>query len=186
MLRFVFVVLFSLFFLAQLKAQETGYQIGYIVTNENDTIKGMVKNKNLAPYRVLTEIKFKKNNDGKMEIFSPVQLKGFQIGPAKYLSVDLKMNGFNEKSFVEVIVEGYLNYYELESSAFGAGKSVTYVILQRKGEKKQVYYSKSDLLFNFKKTLTEYLKDMPNLCEKINDGTYKKKDIEKIVNEYNQ
>jgi hypothetical protein len=182
----VFVVLITLLFLPQLKAQETGYQNGYIVTNENDTIRGLVKNKNLVPYRVLTEIKFKKNNESKVEVFSPAQLKGFQVGSAKYLSIGINTDGLKEKLFLEVIVEGFLNYYELESSAFGAGRSANYVILQRKGEKEQVFFSKKDILFNFKKTLTEYLKDMPNLCEKINNGTYKKKDIEKIVNEYNQ
>ena len=38
---------------------------------------------------------------------------------------------------------------------------------------------------NFKRKMAEYLKDAPELVAKINDGTYTRKHVEAIVNEYN-
>jgi hypothetical protein len=166
-------------------AQEVGYQNGFVITNENDTIRGLIKNRNSVPYRVLVDIKFKKDKDSKVEMFEPHQLKGFQIGTTKYKSLTTSANEISERLFLEVIIEGKLNYYELEYSGLGAGNSTYYVILQLNGKKEQLTYSKRDMLFSFKNKITEYLSDNAVLCEKIRSGFYKKKDIEKIVKEYN-
>ncbi len=40
--------------------------------------------------------------------------------------------------------------------------------------------------YNFKKDVADYFKDYPALAVKISSGEYSKKDLEKIVNEYNQ
>ncbi|MFM7430972.1 MAG: hypothetical protein ACKO1F_13865 [Flammeovirgaceae bacterium] len=137
--------------LASARSQEAGYQSGFIVTNQNDTIKGLIKNKNSVPYRILVDIKFKKNKDSEVEKFGPRQLKGFQIGSTKYKSLITDANGISETLFLEVVDEGKLNYYELEYTGLGAGNVTNYVILQLSNRKEQLIYSKNDMLFSLKK-----------------------------------
>jgi len=169
-----------------LKGQETGYMEGYIITNSNDTLIGFVKNRNLVPYRVLERIKFKKNQDSKVESFAPDQLMGFRIGDHYFISKNTTaVSGVNEKFFLEIIVEGFLSYYELEHTSLGVSNATKYVILERFDEENQLTYIVNSIMFNFKKSVTEYISDAPALCDKINRGFYKRKDITQIVKEFN-
>ena len=94
--------------------------------------------------------------------------------------------------FLEVIVDGYLSYYELEYTGFGVGggtgnrSSAEYVVLQRENEKVQLVFDKHSVAITFKKRMTEYLKDAPELVSKLNDGTYTRKHVNLIVKEYNE
>jgi len=165
--------------------QETGYAEGYIVTVAGDTLTGLVKNKNATPYRVLIDIKFKRDEKSKVETFSPDRLKGFRIGMKQYVPKDVKLNFGVEKLFVEVIVDGHLSYYALEYTGFGAGNISEYVILEKINEKSQLVYDERSVAINFKKKMAEYLKDAPEIVAKLNNGTYTRKNVEAIVKEYN-
>ena len=165
--------------------QETGYAEGYIVTVAGDTLTGLVKNKNATPYRVLIDIKFKRDEKSKVETFSPDRLKGFRIGMKQYVPKDVKLNFGVEKLFVEVIVDGHLSYYALEYTGFGAGNISEYVILEKVNEKSQLVYDERSVAINFKKKMAEYLKDAPEIVAKLNNGTYTRKHVEAIVKEYN-
>jgi hypothetical protein len=161
--------------------QETGYLTGFIVTNENDTIHGLVKNKNLAPYRILQDIKFKKDSDSKVEIYSPKDIKAFQAGPNSYVSKQYRENNAYRTSFVEVLIEGDMNFYELRITGLGTGNEIIYQMLQRKNE---------DYLFsvygeNFKERLLDYMKNEQALSDQIKEGKYKRNNIEELVKEYN-
>ena len=166
-------------------SQETGYVKGYVVTIEGDTLAGLVKNKNATPYRVLIDIKFKRDEKSKVETFSPDRLKGFRIGTKQYVSKEVHLNSGVEKLFVEVIIDGHLSYYELEYTGFGAGNISEYVILEKANEKTQLAYDEHSVAINFKKKMAEYLRDAPELVAKINNGTYTRKHVEAIVKEYN-
>ncbi|WP_276372717.1 hypothetical protein [Chryseolinea sp. H1M3-3] len=159
-------------------AQDTGYLHGYIVTNENDTILGLVKNKNFTPYRVLQDIKFKKEKSGEMETYAPKDLKSFQVGSSRYVS---KKFGEDDLSFFEVLIEGDLNYYELRVTGFGTGNETVYQMLQKKNE--DAFFSVYGP--NFQERLLAYFADEPILSEKIKAGTYKRNNIDKLVKEYN-
>ena len=166
-------------------SQETGYVKGYVVTIEGDTLTGLVKNKNTTPYRVLIDIKFKRDEKSKVETFSPDRLKGFRIGTKQYVSKEVHVHFGVERLFVEVIVDGHLSYYALEYTGFGAGNISEYVILEKTNEKDQLVYDEHSVAINFKKKMAEYLKDAPELVAKINNGTYTRKHVEAIVKEYN-
>jgi hypothetical protein len=90
--------------------QESGYLEGFIVTNKNDTIRGLVKNIALVPYRILKNTKFKISKNDKTKTYSPDELKFFQAGAHQYVSKKLKFpNGLTSQSFLEI-----LNYARLE------------------------------------------------------------------------
>jgi hypothetical protein len=165
-------------------AQEVGYMPGYVVTNEYDTIKGLIKNKNLVPYRVLENIKFKLDEKSKPVIYSPDQLKAFTIGEDRYISGKHNYFDVEKQDFMKVIIEGPLSLYKLEITGFGAGNVSNYSVMEKHGEWLN-FNNAGDLTFNFKKEITRYLSDAPALCDKINKGVYKRKHIETIVKEFN-
>lgn len=164
-------------------SQEIGFMPGFIVTNSNDTIKGFVKNKNLAPYRILQNIKFKKTLEDKTQSYSPQELIGFQAGPNRYVSKDYKEKGLEgiQRSFMEIMVEGDLTYYELRVTGMGVGGEYVYKILQKRNDPFlfSVYGSK------WKERLVEYLYDEPAICKKIVDGDFTTDNIKKLTEAYN-
>lgn len=167
-------------------AQDAGYQNGFIVTNQNDTIHGLIKYKNTAPYRVLEKIKFKRTKEEKDESYSPDEIKGFTIDTVTFISKLTKATGTSERRFLKPIVMGALSYYELEHTGFGAGNITEYIILEKKDASEQLTYVVNSLGFNFKKKMSEYVKEVPGLSDKISSGAYTKKDLKLIVTEYNK
>ena len=180
-MKSILICLCSVLSLAAL-GQEIGYLEGFIVTNNNDTIHGLVKNKNLVPFRILENIKFKNNKDDKPKIYSPIELKFFQAGTNQYVSRKLKFpDGSLSQSFLEVLIDGEMSHYELRVTLPGVGSELVYQILQRKNEEAlfSVYREK------FKERLLDFMKNDPEFIQKINDGIYKRKNIEDMVNDYN-
>ncbi len=184
---FIIICLTALIF-HSVRSQDIGYLTGYIVTNEGDTLSGLVKNKNALPYRVLSNIKFKHNDGAVVTEYSPSQLKGFTVEKARYISNDKTRFGETSKSFMELIIDDELMLLEFIETQFGTGGDLVYKLIQRKKDESQYLFSTSanDLTLNFKSKISEYLKDAPVLCEKIKSGTYKKKHIVEIVKEYNE
>jgi len=169
-------------------AQEKGYELGYVVTISNDTIKGLIKNRNSKI--VFEDIKFKKDQKSKVETFTPRQLKSYKRLEAEYYSKRIDLDdgtGFKNHYFLEQKIKGdYLCYYEFDI-LLGTGNNAYYGILEKPAEKSNVVWtqgvwSQSD----FRKKVSSYLKDELALSEKISNGTYKTKDIEEIVREYNE
>jgi hypothetical protein len=168
-----------------LAAQNTGFVAGYLVTNEGDTLRGMIKYRNEIPYRVLEKIKYRKTAEGKDTDYSPDQVRFFMLGNTLYVSKLTSATGSPKKLFLETVISGYLSYYKFEYTESGAGNRTQYVILEKKGDRTQLFYILNSVDFSFKKEMTEYLKDAPPVCEKIIKGTYRQRHIEEITEAYN-
>jgi len=167
-----------------LKGQDSGFLNGYIITNANDTIDGLVKYVNYAPYRVLIDIKFKEGGNSKTKTYPPNTILGYRAGEKIFHSVKIDENG--DKQFMELVIDGYVRLYESTVSSFGvpqygSASSVSSYLL-KKDDKKAFSVGQG----KFKERLSEYLADNTSLSEKIKNGDYKKKDLEEIVNEYNK
>jgi hypothetical protein len=186
-MRHFIIIFLTILTSYSVKSQDTGFLKGYIITDKGDTLTGLIKNKNAVPYRVLPNIKFKQDENSKVTEYSPVQLKGFTIGQTRYLSNNFTRFGETAKSFMELIIDDDLMLLEYRETQFGTGGDLVYKVVQRKKDGSQYFFStsSSDMTFNFKTKISEYLKDNPTLCEKIKSGTYKKKHIIEIVKEYN-
>lgn len=163
-------------------SQSPGYNNGFIVKNNNDTLYGLIKNRNLNPYFYsYTEIKFKTDEKAKVEIFTPDSVKAYTVGDSwfvtKYLSQKKKL------FFYEIIVEGYVSFYELKLKNFK--NDVFYAVLSKQNDENELAFAELDMFYPFKKRMMEFFKDAPALCNKIRNGIYTQMDIEKIVREYN-
>jgi hypothetical protein len=163
-------------------AQEFGYLPGYVVTNANDTIRGLVKYANVAPYRRLPRIKFKENEDAKVKIFPPEENKGFTAGEKIFHSCRTE----GERYFMELIINGPLRLYQHSETMLGvpqngASADASSYFLLREGA-----YDVFSVDGSFKKIIAEYLSDNKEISNKILEGVYKRRDIREIVLQYNR
>ena len=166
-----------------LRGQDSGFLNGYIITNSNDTIVGLVKYINQVPYRVLVDIKFKETEKSKTKVYPPDKILGYKAENKIFHS--LKISDYSGKQFMELIIDGYVRLYTSTVTSVGvpqngsANSSSNYLL--KSGDKALFSIDKK-----FKERLSEYLSDNEVVSGKIKTGVYKKKDIAEIVNEYNE
>jgi len=166
----------------RLKGQDSGFLNGYIITNSNDTIVGLVKYVNQVPYRVLVDIKFKETEKSKTKVYPPETILGYKAESKIFHS--LKDPDYSGKQFMELIIDGYVRLYTSTVTSFGASQygsansSSNYLL--KTGDKVLFSVDKK-----FKERVSEYLSDNEVVSGKIRNGVYKKSDIEEIIKEYN-
>jgi hypothetical protein len=161
------IIHFILFLLLLLVYQCTSAQ-DFLVTIKGDTLLGTVKILYGPDKKVQVAQKGKSkttlhlfqvsyyNQAG--EIFKPVK------GPAGY-------------TFMKLVKSGYLSLY-----AFQMENQTTYdgmFLVKKDGQSLEVPN------LNFKKMLKGYLSDCPDIVIKIDQGEYPKKDLEKLIDDYN-
>jgi hypothetical protein len=163
------------------QGQDSGFLTGYIISNSNDTIHGLVKYINQVPYRVLIDIKFKENEKSKTKVYPPGTIIGYRAEGKTFHS--LKLPGGNQ--FMELVIDGHVRLYRSTVTSFGvpqygpANQSDDFLL--KSGDKNLFSVRKG----KFKERLSEYLADNNTISTKIKNGEYKKNDIELIINEYN-
>jgi hypothetical protein len=177
------IFFFLLFIPMFVKSQQTGYNDGFIVKNNNDTIFGSVKNRDAFPYRLLRYVMFKPTKNSQPEYYDPEELKEFQIGNTKYVSRYLKVKKKNY--FFEFISGGRLQHYELEFNNWGANNNTYYTLLQKDGDEEYLSFEMNNPLFPFRRKIVEYLKEAPGLCKKISSGIYHQGHLKRIIRDYN-
>jgi hypothetical protein len=165
-------------------AQDSGFLPGFIITNSSDTIKGLVKYINQVPYRVLSDIKFKENEEAKTQQYSANELIGYKAEEKIFNSVSTSGKE-GARKFMELIADGYVKTYRLTVSSFRTStygaNTRTYDYLLKTGDTKPY---KIDA-YNWNETLSDYLSDNKTLANRIRNGVYTYRDLPDIVKEYN-
>ncbi|MCW3091956.1 MAG: hypothetical protein JWP81_3025 [Ferruginibacter sp.] len=178
------IIAFTFFPMCMTSQVLTGYNSGFVVTNKNDTIYGLLKLRNTFPYRVHESVLFRQTEEAQPQPFPPAEIKGFVIGKeiyeSKYLS-DKK----ERKGFFQIKIKGFLSYYEMESYGGPQAGSSYKVLLQKEDTDQLFIYDVGNFFFPFRRKLSEYLKDYPELASKIKHNVYNEVHIIQIVNKYN-
>lgn len=103
-------LLFLCLFIA-VKAQ-TNFLPGYIITNEGDTLKGLIDYRSDA--RNARKCEFKKNTEAPMQEFLPFSIQSYRFNDGKYyVSREVMVDGQPTPLFIEYLVNGIsdLFYY---------------------------------------------------------------------------
>ena len=140
----------------------------YIITNKGDTVRGEIK---LLSFDLLDRVQVKTGKEKK--VYTAKETKVCSFKGESYRPVKEE----NAIRFMKVIKYGYLSLY-----AFNSPNLHTYdkrMLTKLDGTSMEV----PNLLFT--KIMVSYLDDCPTIREKIKSEDYGKKDIEKIVDEYN-
>lgn len=194
--------LFLFFFLFALNKTNAKEVSGYYINLSNDTIKINFK---ITMELFSDEINISSiqcgvmmyNEKHKKVYLKPEAIKEihFDLESKHYKFVSLQNTlqlcqcFYSSKFLLKQIIDGDLKLYtyHLNSQSGGqsAGQTTMYSgevnILQKKdGALFKIDY------FSFKKSLSEYLSDCPELVQKIQDKIYGKDDLLKIVSDYNQ
>lgn len=178
---------------------------GYIITNKGEKIEGYLKR--FLKIKSQRKVKFFKTLDDKPVVYGPKDLKAYKIENDYYESHPYEGLNGKTKVFLLRTVEGKIDlfdYYirveddqgkELTLSKKGNkevildfdGTKIQTEILAVKDGKEYLKFASTKVVFSFKKIMSKYVSDFPELATKIKNKEkgYKITAILKIVNEYN-
>ena len=140
----------------------------YLVTTRTDTLKGEIK---LLTFGQMDQVQIA--IDKKKKVYKPMEVSSLFIGGEFYKPLTYE----NSIRFMKVLKTGYLSYY-----AFRLPNQTLY-----DGR----YLAKMDGQgieapnLGFKKVITRFLEDCPEVTAKIKADELKRNDLEKIIDEYN-
>ena len=174
-------LIFAFLLLPVLVSGQKDYQTGYIITNRNDTLTGKVKDRKPPPFsKLYKKIRFKRNRLLKRK-YGPQQIIAYKQGNNQFESlwIDVSQNIFKEiytsvpdlgeKSFMKVIVKGYLTYYHWEFQDYESDYIDEISLYKRTNESSFARVTQG--IFGLKKKrLAEYFQDCPELINKIEKG----------------
>ena len=142
-------------------------QRDYLVTVKGDTVTGQIS---LQQFGTVEQALVKRD---KREIFSAINvrevfLKGIRYKPLQYAGVI---------KFMQILSDGYLSLLAFQPQG----------IMNYDGRLLQMRDGRMLELptLGFKKQMSNFLKDNESLVTKIQDGTLDRKDLDKIIAEYN-
>lgn len=210
------LLLFALLIGGDLIAQEYQEEVklwtiypGYVITHDDDTIFGYIKLNNYVDNQQKA-LFYNNPDDEKYSVkYKPKDIKAYKVGPRYYESFkfwpETEDRGFH---FFLRLIEGPISFYKwyyepVEKSkqrvqvnddgvitefdmSFSENKLSTELIaIKLGGEPEQL--DKLKFVTNFKKNMSKYLEDYPELASKIanKEEGYSNADIEDIILEYN-
>jgi len=113
--------------LTDLKGQ-TDFRPGYVITNENDTLHGLIDYRGDA--RNSKKCDFKDKRSSVVKEFLPFSIKGYRFDDGKfYISKNVKSNGKEIQLFLEFLVNGISDLYY-----YSDGKNLYYFIEKSDGQ----------------------------------------------------
>ncbi|MFZ6013627.1 MAG: hypothetical protein ACOYXT_25030 [Bacteroidota bacterium] len=165
-----FCIIHILLFLLLMLAYQCAGAQDYLVTTANDTLRGEIKPLTLGP-----EKKVQVNEDGKKKAIYPiVKVRSYIYKGEKYEPVRTD-KGY---TFMKVINPGYLSLYGFQMENQMAYDGL--YLLKKDGTGIEVPN------LSFKKQLVKFLADCEAIADKVERGELTKKNIQEIVNGYNE
>ena len=146
----------------------SAYSQDYLVTNRGDTLRGKIK---IMSYDQLDRVQITEQK--KKTTLTARQVKAVFTGGETYHP----KQGDRSIRFMKLIKPGYLSLYAFreENQNFYGGR----YLVKRDGDATEVPN------LAFKKNMAEFVRDCPEIREKIKSGEYGRKDLDQIIDAYN-
>jgi hypothetical protein len=174
---FLTLLLLLLTGLFHLSAQK-GYEPGYVITQNHDTLPGLVKDRKEEPFaQIYKKIRFKGNGIF-VKKYSPKRILGYKKGEdvfeshwietsTSFLTIEyLSRENLGKKHFLKVKQRGFLTYYQWEFLEYDSFVLQWVDLFKRRDEDYFVRVTQGVLGLK-KKRLERYFEDCPELMEKI-------------------
>lgn len=161
-------------FLANPLFAQKDYYPGYVVTNDLDTLYGMVKDRKSSPLKIYNKVHFK-NEKGRKKKLGPNQIIAYKSGNSEFHSVwndDLK--------FMRVMESGRVTYY-INESVDEDSNLFESKILKRDNENKFTTF----IGIGFRKKTMKYFADCPELVERLDVREFRYNSLGEAVRFYN-
>jgi hypothetical protein len=140
----------------------------YALTPKGDTLKGKLK---MISFDDLDRLQI--NTDGKKSSYTALQIRSYQKEGNTYQSVKYE----NSFRFMKMIKSGYLSLLAFNTSGQGGWNSR--YLIKKDGSGMEVPN------LSFKKLLSKYLSDCPEVHDRIEIGDFTRNDLERIIDLYN-
>ena len=156
------------------------YEPGYLVTNKGDTLRGLIKY--TRQYELSLRVQFREEKSRDAETYRPFSIRSFWVKNETYESkiydyAPERADGF--AVFMRRMNTGYCKVYEYWNSDKERGFTQTFIEKPNKSMEEVQF-------FEFKRQMQHYFNDFPQLVAKIKRNVFQKKDLLKIVAEYNE
>jgi hypothetical protein len=197
----LFIFLFVIFFLQNIFAQKN-YVEGHIVTFENDTLSGFIDYRNWKKNPKF--ISFRKMKKSATIVYSPKEIKEFEVGAEIYISTSVKIGtdpiklkelsnnkefSFTyEMVFLQTLIKGDKGLYLFRNkikSQFYIFENGSYKLLEYK---QYIVNTEGEKLLRENKTylsqLGQYLTDCASLQRTLKDTKYTIKSLENLFEFY--
>lgn len=158
-----------------------GFEPGYVVTWQNDTIAGYVRDRSDSNFPDLyRKIRFR-SSDGKGHKYGPKQIKAYQKGFESFETLwihtfreflvtrYISQPGVGKPHFMKIVRKGYLSYYHWEY-VDGEFQDIEHIPLFKREDGYSMVRVTQGILGLKKKRLSEFFQDCPDLVNKINAG----------------
>lgn len=159
------------------------YEKGFVITNSNDTLVGLVKDRKQPPFgKLYKKVYFKKKHKKKKH--GPNQIIAYKQGEREFESmwIDVSSHLINEKytsspnrgekEFLKVIEKGYLTYYQREFE-YSDSDYIDQISLFKRADENSFVRVTQGVFGLRKKSLITYFNDCPELVEKIENNELK-------------
>jgi hypothetical protein len=140
----------------------------YLVTTSSDTLHGEIRPLMFGP-----EKKVQVRSDEGKEIYSITQTRFFYVDGVSYYPI----KGPNGYTFMQLIKPGYLSLYRFQPQ----NSNIYSANFLRKADGTGIELPN----IGFRKQMTEFLADCPDISARIESGELKRSDIDTIIDGYN-
>ncbi len=161
---------------------QTDFLDGYVITVENDTIFGRVKDRDSGTFsEILKKVKLKKEGALFKRKYGPNDLKAYKRGEhffesiwlqeeAKFFKISyISIEGVGKKVFMQLIASGDLSYYHWEWIDYDNFSFEFTPLFKKKNSTEMVRVTQG--VFGLKKkVLAIYLNERPDLVNRISSG----------------
>jgi hypothetical protein len=155
------------------------YEPGYVVTNKGDTLRGLIKY--ARQYELSLRVYFHDEKTREPQVLHPFTIRSYFVHNETYESkiydyAPERPDGF--AVFMRRMNLGACRVYEYWNSDQERG--FTQVFLEKSGKPMEEVQ-----FFGFKDQMVRYFSDFPQLSAKIARVLFRRRDLPKIVEEYN-
>lgn len=194
----ILLISFFLSFALSISAQ-TNFKQGYIITNDKDTIMGLIDFRTKLMNAQVC--KFKEEGKDEIKTYHPGDIFGYRFSDEGkfYVSRNIELDGKTQTVFLEFLLQGIMNLYGLETGLYSTGVSQFYFLEDKNGkmytirkrEDKSIYIENDDVNGKFIKEDLQYqgmlkyiFQESKNTLNKVDKIKYKEEDIIKITKDY--
>ena len=191
-MKISFTLLFLVLSITFLHGQSNKFVHGKLITNAGDTLTGYIKLQEFSVDKgfVNNKIHFKEDLEKEQTSFKKKEIESILVNDKFYRKINYHIYDYESNEnikvsqLMELITEGPLSLYsyeEITSSSSAGSHYITKFYLGYENSEIFENIKKS----NFKKVIKKYIKDCNILQEKNSNKTYKFKDLDIIINKYN-
>ena len=171
--------------LSQVVLSQTDYREGFIVTQNSDTIKGLIDYKESSGQYF--KCKFKRSSDTKTKTYDPSQLKAYWfVNDKRFVSKTVQINEESINLFLEYLVKGRVSLYSDSINYFVQKDQDSLIHLQN--ERLQVKQDQKTYAKNSNRhvaILRYMLRDCPEVKNQINHIVLTEKKLTVLIENYN-